>query len=216
VRRTSCAPSSRAASGASWIASVTPPSDAGEVLRRGGSTRRRGSSFVAGARDAHRRVRWRGPLPLRSALLTGLHRAAPGRQSDLVQDLDRGAPAEALRPRRVPRRRGIAQGNEAGRLCTPQATVTRASPGGAVSIHSGHLGTSLAKISADVSPATRPEIFGEISTRYWKDRMEKVREGDLVVLRYDTKIVAVGKVIKHDSEVYRPAIEARMAHLLLP
>jgi len=44
--------------------------------------------------------------------------------------------------------------------------------------------------------------------RYWKNRMEKVRKDDLVVLRYGTrKIVAVGKVIEHNGAVKGLATE---------
>ena len=53
------------------------------ALRRG-STRGQRSSFVAGARDPNRRVRWRAPLPVRGGIRSRQHRTAQGRQSDPV------------------------------------------------------------------------------------------------------------------------------------
>lgn len=50
--------------------------------------------------------------------------------------------------------------------------------------------------------------------RYWKGGIEKVKEGDFVVLRYSTKkIVAVGRVVEHDGEVNGCATEEKKGWL---
>lgn len=49
---------------------------------------------------------------------------------------------------------------------------------------------------------------------YWKGGIERVKEGDFVVLRYSTKkIVAVGKVVEHDGEVNGCATEEKQSWL---